>query len=284
MTQHAFRAARLAAVVIATSMMLGGASGPGADRRAAPPQYVALGDSYASGFGAGSYTGDCGRSPLGLPGILDAEGQLDLVADATCAGAKATSDPGGAVDLPEQVDQVIASGGLGTDTGVVSISVGGNDAGFGEVVACAQAVRRPPAHRPSRPGARRRCRPSAPTSTPCTAPSGQLHRTLPSSSPATPTCSHPASGTISSPWRRSRPSTRARTRSTRSSGPGPKPMASSSWTWWHPSRTTVSAPPTPGSLSAWKRATTCIPLPMATGTGTTPRSGAPWTFRSFDAR
>lgn len=138
MTQHAFRAARLAAVVVATSMMLGGASGPGADRRAAPPRYVALGDSYASGFGAGSYTGDCGRSPLGLPGILDAEGQLDLVADATCAGARATSDPGGAADLPEQVDKVIASGGLDTDTRVVSVSVGGNDAGFGEVaVVCA---------------------------------------------------------------------------------------------------------------------------------------------------
>lgn len=138
MTKHARRAARCAVVVIATSTMLAGASGPATESPAAPLAYVALGDSYASGFGAGSYTGDCDQSPLGLPGLLDAEERIVLVADATCAGARAATSPGGAVDLPEQVAEVTASGALSADTDLVSISAGGNDAGFVEVaVVCA---------------------------------------------------------------------------------------------------------------------------------------------------
>lgn len=128
------RTTRLAALAAAaTAALLGGAAGPVAAAPPAPLAHVALGDSYASGFGAGSYVNACGQSPLGLPGILDSKKQVELVADATCAGAKAASEAGGALDLPEQVARVTATGALSPSTDLVTISAGGNDAGFGQV-------------------------------------------------------------------------------------------------------------------------------------------------------
>ncbi|MHA7240120.1 SGNH/GDSL hydrolase family protein [Arthrobacter sp. TMS1-12-1] len=128
------RTTRLTALAAAaTAALLGGAAGPVAAAPPAPLSYVALGDSYASGFGAGSYVNGCGQSPLGLPGILDSKKQVALVADATCAGAKAATEAGGALDLPEQVARVVAAGALSPSTDLVTISAGGNDAGFGQV-------------------------------------------------------------------------------------------------------------------------------------------------------
>ncbi|WP_165968736.1 SGNH/GDSL hydrolase family protein [Arthrobacter crusticola] len=108
----------------------------------APPEplsYVAVGDSYASGLGAGSYSGECGRSPLGLPGLLDAEDAVELAADGTCAGAVAA--PGTAPSsVPAQVSQLVEEGSLGPQTDLVTVSAGGNDAGFGQVAGtCATA-------------------------------------------------------------------------------------------------------------------------------------------------
>lgn len=123
----------VALAAAAAAALIAGAAGPVAAAPPAPLSYVALGDSYASGFGAGSYVDACGRTPLGLPGILDTKKQVDLVADATCAGAKVATEAGGALDLPEQVALVIDSGRLSPSTDLVTISAGGNDAGFGEV-------------------------------------------------------------------------------------------------------------------------------------------------------
>jgi lysophospholipase L1-like esterase len=143
---HFLRTVTLAA---ATCAVLAGGAGPVVAAPKAPLAYVALGDSYASGFGAGSYVNACGQSPLGLPGILDSKKQVELVADATCAGAKVVTESGGALDLPEQVARARAAGALSPATDLVTISAGGNDAGFGEVAgvcatqstpACAQAV------------------------------------------------------------------------------------------------------------------------------------------------
>lgn len=125
---------RLVTLAAATAAaLLAGAAGPAAAAPKAPLSYIALGDSYGSGFGAGSYINDCGQSPLGLPGILDSKKQVALVADGTCAGATVATVPGGAVDLPEQIATLSATGALGTGTDLVTISAGGNDAGFGEV-------------------------------------------------------------------------------------------------------------------------------------------------------
>ncbi|MHA7208704.1 hypothetical protein [Arthrobacter sp. MDT1-65] len=49
-----YRVVRLAVVALAASALLGGAAGPAAARHGHPLSHVALGDSYASGSGAGS--------------------------------------------------------------------------------------------------------------------------------------------------------------------------------------------------------------------------------------
>lgn len=113
-------------------ILLSGGAGPAVAAPKAPLSYVALGDSYASGFGAGSYAA-CGQSPLGLPGLLDRKKQVELIGNATCAGAKVVTEPGGALDLPEQVTRARGAGALSPATDLVTISAGGNDAGFGEV-------------------------------------------------------------------------------------------------------------------------------------------------------
>ena len=49
-----YRVVRPAVVALAASALLGGAAGPAAARHGHPLSYGALGDSYASGSGAGS--------------------------------------------------------------------------------------------------------------------------------------------------------------------------------------------------------------------------------------
>ncbi|WP_030160038.1 SGNH/GDSL hydrolase family protein [Glycomyces sp. NRRL B-16210] len=84
--------------------------------------YVALGDSYASGSGAGSYLDlSCQRSQNAYPWLLSQELGADLDF-AACGGAK-TGDV-----LAGQV------GHLDADTDLVSISVGGNDVGWVDVI------------------------------------------------------------------------------------------------------------------------------------------------------
>ena len=91
---------------------------------AAAPSYVALGDSYSSGTGTRSYLPDgtsCLRSAQAYPSLIAAAGgyQLNLRA---CSGAT----------IPDvtatQLDALTAA------TSYVTISVGGNDAGFASVL------------------------------------------------------------------------------------------------------------------------------------------------------
>lgn len=91
--------------------------------------YVALGDSYSSGTGTGNYFDrKCLRSEQAYPAVVArARGDLDLVFEA-CSGAT-TDDL-----LREQLD------GLTADTRWVTVTIGGNDIGFADiVVACASA-------------------------------------------------------------------------------------------------------------------------------------------------
>jgi lysophospholipase L1-like esterase len=137
------------------ALTAGFAAAPAAAAPKAPLEYVALGDSYASGLGAPQGPGAppytaCGRSQRGLPGLLDAKKQVALTANGTCAGAAAAVVAGGAFDVPEQIAVLTgAPGGLTLDTDLVTLSVGGNDAGFSVVAGvcafqrievCAQAV------------------------------------------------------------------------------------------------------------------------------------------------
>lgn len=86
------------------------------------PTYVALGDSYSAGTGAGSPTdNDCYRSPHGYPHLI-AESQGYALDYQACSGAT-TSDV-----LNHQV------GALDGDTALVTITIGGNDLNFASVI------------------------------------------------------------------------------------------------------------------------------------------------------
>lgn len=90
----------------------------------AKPSYVALGDSYAAGVGAGSYLSDgttCRRSLKGYPGLIASAGGYALNFQA-CSGAT-VADVGG-----KQL------GALGATTSMVTITVGGNDIGFADTL------------------------------------------------------------------------------------------------------------------------------------------------------
>jgi lysophospholipase L1-like esterase len=112
-------------LVVATALALTGAAAAQASGQAAATGYVALGDSYSSGVGAGSYissSGDCKRSTKAYPSLWAAANSPSSFSFTACSGAR-TSDV-----LANQLSP------LGSGTGLVSISVGGNDAGFSDVM------------------------------------------------------------------------------------------------------------------------------------------------------
>ncbi|GAB7050138.1 SGNH/GDSL hydrolase family protein [Catenuloplanes indicus] len=84
----------------------------------APVDYVALGDSYSSGTGATGATGSCMRSPNGYPQLWANRHETSSFAFVACGGA--TTDDVRATQ--------VASLSAGTD--LVTITIGGNDAGF----------------------------------------------------------------------------------------------------------------------------------------------------------
>ncbi|WP_058045107.1 SGNH/GDSL hydrolase family protein [Streptomyces roseifaciens] len=118
-------AGSLSAITLAATLALAGAGSAQASTKSATPAYVALGDSYSSGLGAGSYytnSGDCKRSSKSYPALWAAAHAPASFAFAACAGAR-TGDV-----LGKQL------GPLNSSTGLVSLSIGGNDAGFGDTM------------------------------------------------------------------------------------------------------------------------------------------------------
>ncbi|HZO35732.1 MAG TPA: SGNH/GDSL hydrolase family protein [Solirubrobacteraceae bacterium] len=106
----AFAATLLIATLVATPATAG-------DR------YVALGDSYSSGLGTGAYTdAACGRSSLAFPAVVARERPGTQLAFAACSGARTT----------DVLARQLAA--LRPDTTIVTITVGGNDAGFADVL------------------------------------------------------------------------------------------------------------------------------------------------------
>ncbi|MEV6160998.1 SGNH/GDSL hydrolase family protein [Streptomyces sp. NPDC052052] len=87
--------------------------------------YVALGDSYSSGVGSGSYdsaSGDCKRSTKAYPALWAAANSPSSFAFTACSGARTGDVTSGQL------------GSLNASTDLVSISIGGNDAGFADVM------------------------------------------------------------------------------------------------------------------------------------------------------
>lgn len=102
-----------------------GAGAAQAAESAAGPAYVALGDSYSSGLGSADYdsaSGSCKRSSKAYPALWAAAHTPSSFNFTACSGAK-TGDV-----LNNQL------GPLNSGTGLVSISIGGNDAGFANVM------------------------------------------------------------------------------------------------------------------------------------------------------
>ncbi|MGO4536072.1 SGNH/GDSL hydrolase family protein [Leifsonia sp. 2MCAF36] len=100
-------------------------------------RYVAIGDSFAAGMGAGEEQGKCRLSPDAYPSVFARKAGIDLVVNAACAGATTS-------DLLKH--QLIA---LDDRTDLVTLSIGGNDLGVaaiagdcaaGKAVACRNQV------------------------------------------------------------------------------------------------------------------------------------------------
>jgi len=87
--------------------------------------YVALGDSYSSGLGAGDYiaaSGSCDRSTRAYSALWDNANKPASYTSVACAGATTSTV------LSSQISA------LSTATTLVSITIGGNDVGFESVM------------------------------------------------------------------------------------------------------------------------------------------------------
>ncbi|MEU2610219.1 SGNH/GDSL hydrolase family protein [Micromonospora sp. NPDC007271] len=118
------RRSRLVALAIAVLGGLAPAVLWALPAQAAAPLYTALGDSYASGVGTRSYYSDgssCYRSPYAYP-VLDATQIGASLTFAACSGAKVADVSNNQL------------GSLSSSTSYVTLTVGGNDAGFSSVI------------------------------------------------------------------------------------------------------------------------------------------------------
>jgi hypothetical protein len=107
------------AVLVALYALLGATAGV-----AAAPAYTALGDSYSSGVGTRAYYSDgtsCHRSPYAYP-VPDAARLGASLTFAACSGATTSAVLEGQL------------GSLNPATAYVTVSVGGDDAGFAHVI------------------------------------------------------------------------------------------------------------------------------------------------------
>ena len=114
------------AVTAFVTVAVGVGLAPGA--HASPStDYVALGDSYSSGVGTGSYdlSVACGRSSRAYPALWAAQQGTASFTFAACSGATTSS---------LRSSQL---GGLSAATDLVTVTIGGNDADFvGSILAC----------------------------------------------------------------------------------------------------------------------------------------------------
>ncbi len=121
------RIVRLSAALLAAAAAVvlgaGVASASTADVASGPTHYVALGDSYSSGVGAGNYIqNSCSRSGNAYSQQWSASNHPASFSFAACSGAT----------VPTVKSNQLGS--LSATTDLVSITVGGNDVGFANVM------------------------------------------------------------------------------------------------------------------------------------------------------
>jgi lysophospholipase L1-like esterase len=126
---------------------------PAAAGPLAPHRYVALGDSYTSGPLIPNQTpesGACRRSDHNYPSLVAAALEIGRFTDASCAGATTAAMAGpqplaGGLTTGPQLDA------LGPDVDLVTVGIGGNDIGFGQIaITCAALSLFPPFGAPCR--------------------------------------------------------------------------------------------------------------------------------------
>jgi lysophospholipase L1-like esterase len=112
----------LALITVLVTVITAAAAAPAS---AAASNYVALGDSYSSGVGSGSYisaSGNCLRSTKAYSALWAAAHKPSSYTSVACSGAT-TADV-----VNNQV------GALSAATTLVSVTIGGNDVGFSSVL------------------------------------------------------------------------------------------------------------------------------------------------------
>ncbi len=124
-----FRAARqtplrtTAVIFLSAALSALAASAPASARSTV--HYVALGDSYSSGVGAGSYissSGSCDRSTNAYSALWANANQPASYTSVACSGATTSSVISGQLSA------------LSSATTLISITIGGNDVGFSSVM------------------------------------------------------------------------------------------------------------------------------------------------------
>lgn len=120
------RRSRLATLIVSGAATIGAVFATATPALAsASDHYVALGDSYSSGVGAGSYTsesGSCDRSTNAYPALYAANIHPAAYVSVACSGATTSTV------INSQVSA------LSSATTLVSITIGGNDAGFANIM------------------------------------------------------------------------------------------------------------------------------------------------------
>ncbi|MCG8916085.1 SGNH/GDSL hydrolase family protein [Actinokineospora sp. PR83] len=141
---------RLRALLACAVAVAAAAPASAAPQAAAEPgyqRYVALGDSYAAGPQIpgpvpGSVPG-CGRSTANYPALLAAWLRVPTFVDVTCSGAT-TAHLTGPQAVPGGVNPAQFTA-LTPDTDLVTLTIGGNDMGFGRILeTCAREGRADP--------------------------------------------------------------------------------------------------------------------------------------------
>jgi lysophospholipase L1-like esterase len=114
------RAARLGALV-SVSFTIVTAAAPAA---VGADNYVALGDSFSSGVGTGSYTlsSSCRRGVYAYPWLVAQQRANTSLTFLACSGATTSSL------MSTQIGAVVA------DTDIVTVTIGGNDIGFSDLI------------------------------------------------------------------------------------------------------------------------------------------------------
>ncbi|NUS36735.1 MAG: SGNH/GDSL hydrolase family protein [Pseudarthrobacter sp.] len=143
-SQAGRRLSTFVAALVSMALAWGAAGVPAEAAPAAKVDYVALGDSYTAGTGAGPFPAltPCIQTPGGYVDVVGKTGRVNLVANAACHGALLTQgsliphDPL-IPSVEQQIDRLVASGALSGNTKLVSITAGANDVGVtGVLVTC----------------------------------------------------------------------------------------------------------------------------------------------------